>query len=295
MARLFALLASVLFLVTPLNTHAANLLPNPTGYVNDYAGVLTTTEKQDLEKNLAAYKNASTNEIVVVLVKELQGLEVQEYAVRLFEQWRIGDQEKDNGLLLLVAVDERKLWIEIGYGLEGEITDGQSGTIYRNTLTPSFREGDYYGGIRSALAQIQQEISGEITLPDSSNAENENKNWGTIGFAGMVILFQLLAGVGRWLARSKSIWHGGIIGGIGGIIVGFIIPSLLGGLAMALVLGGIGIFLDWVLSRSYKPGKHSNHWFYSGGGWGGGSSSSGGGFGGFGGGSSGGGGAGGSW
>ena len=116
----------------------------PQGHVNDYANLLSSNERESLEAKLASFQNETSTELAVVIIDSLQEDTIDGFAVELFEDWGIGSQENDNGILLLIALEERKLRIEVGYGLEGASTDIQSGQIIRNTLTPAFKEESYY-------------------------------------------------------------------------------------------------------------------------------------------------------
>lgn len=273
--------------------------PPPTGFVNDFAAVLTSDQKQALEANLSSFEKQTGSEISVAIIKTLNGEDVNDYAVRLFEQWKIGKKGQDNGLLLLIAMDERKVKIEIGYGLEPKLTDSQAGEIIRNTITPEFKKGNYYQGINAGIVAIED----RITQEPSNQKANSNLLNSVIGLAiGLGIFGWLFLPViiysAAFLGRSKKIWPGGAAGAILGIILGAIISPLLAILILGLVLGLFGLFLDWVLSRNYERlkllGKQTGWRHTWGGFWAGGGSGSAG-FGGFGGGSSGGGGASGSW
>ncbi len=278
---------------------AANF-PNPTGFVNDYAKLFSTDFSQKLETDLSDFEKQTGNEIAVVTVENMGGSDIESYAVKLFEQWKIGKKGNDNGLLLLVAKEERELRIEVGYGLEPYITDGRAGEIIRNQITPEFKKGNYETGITAGVEQLKKYIADKDIAPKESNI--------SVGSAlkyskGITILFifliSLLSYIAGYLGRTKAIWPGGVLGMVLGGIVGIIIWSVAGMVIGAVFIGLIGLFFDWILSKNYQTRKSkglSTGWwtsgggFKSGGGWGGG-----GGFGGFGGGSSGGGGASGRW
>ena len=129
--------------------------PNPTGLVNDFANVLSPQARQGLEQTLRQIQQDTTAEVVVVTAPSLGGTTADDYAVRLFEQWKIGKKGKDNGVLLLVAPNEREVRIEVGYGLEPVITDARASQIIRNQVLPRFREGDYDGGVTAAVASLE--------------------------------------------------------------------------------------------------------------------------------------------
>jgi uncharacterized protein len=264
----------------------------PTGFVNDFAKVLTAEEKTSLENTLTNFHQQTSNEIAVVIIPTLGGDEtIETYAVKLFEEWGIGGKEKDTGLLLLVAMEERKMRIEVGYGLEPYITDAQASQIIRNVLTPRFKEGQYGLGITEAVDTMIKVLGGQA---DAVPVDEEESKF-DLGSIFFLLLFAPL-----WLAsilgRSKSWWLGGVLGGIGGVIIGAIYGFLFIGLVATPLLIIAGLLFDLLVSRGYNSrvskGLRPPWWAGGGRGFGGGS---GGGFGGFGGGSSGGGGASGGW
>jgi uncharacterized protein len=268
--------------------------PEPVGYVNDFGEMLSSDFRQSLEEDLTKFEEETQAEIAVVTVNSLEGTYIEDYAVRLFEQWGIGKKEEDNGLLILIAKEEREFRIEVGYGLEPIITDGRAGRILREQMTPSFKEGDYEQGVKLAIEKIQEYIrSGEPPLPEATE-ELSKKGPPFIFF--LIVVFAMFVYTSAFLARSKSFWAGGILGGILGTILGVIIGGLAATFFSALAFALIGLILDFILSRNYKAlkkRKKSTGFFSSWGGFSGGGG--GGGFGGFGGGSSGGGGASGGW
>jgi len=139
--------------------------PNLAGRVTDLAKLLNDEQKATLDKQLAAHEAATSNQIVVVTVKSLEGMDIADYALKLGRKWGIGTEEKNNGVLLVVAPNERKVRIEVGYGLEGALPDSLAGTIVRGNILPSFRESDYPRGITNGVNAIEQAISGEYTPP----------------------------------------------------------------------------------------------------------------------------------
>lgn len=263
----------------------------PSGFVNDYSGLLETEEKARLEIKLADFQASTSNELAVVIIDTLDGDSIENYAEELFREWGIGQKGRDNGALLLVAKDDRQMRIEVGYGLEPVLTDAQSSQIINNILRPAFSSGDFAGGIETAADDIIGIINGQPL--EISTKSNGNSNASLIQAAIMFSFFfaQLIA---AFLAKSKSWWVGGIIGGFFALAVGFFF-SYLWAVASALILVPFGLLIDYALSHAYQKNKttKSGPWWL--GGPGGSSGGSFGGFGGFGGGSSGGGGASGRW
>ena len=135
--------------------------PAPTYRVNDFAGVLKQQEKDDLESLLRRHQKETSNQIVVAIFPSLEQESLEDYVNRLFEKWAIGTNMNDNGVMLAIFLKERKVRIEVGYGLEGTLTDALSSRIIRNELAPDFRTGNYAAGINKAVLAIQKAIAGE--------------------------------------------------------------------------------------------------------------------------------------
>ena len=230
---------------------------NPPVLVTDLAGVLSPEQKQALENKLVAIDDASSNQIAVVILPTLDGNPIEEYATKLFRTWGIGNKKSRNGVLLLIAIQDKKIRIEVGYGLEGAIPDITANSIIDNDIKPAFRQQAYYEGIDKATDDIAKAAVGEYKEARPKKTRSKSKGSGGLFLIILIIILAVLrngrGGGGSNIGRS----------GFSDVATGMLLGSLLGG-------GGRG-----------------------GGGWGDGGG--GGGFGGFGGGSSGGGGAGGSW
>lgn len=263
----------------------------PAGFVNDFADMLSQAEEQELEASLSAFEQESGNEIAVVTIANLGEDTIENYAVLLFEEWGMGKKKNDNGVLLLIARDDRQMRIEVGYGLEGALTDAQSYWIINNELKPAFQAGNFYKGIEAAVSQIMKATRGEY-VPEEDAFGGGSFSGNAITFI-FIFLFFFLNGLAGVLGRSKSWWLGGVLGAVVGVIVGVIVASLLFGTALAVIFGILGLIFDYFVSKNWPRGGGGFHGggFWRGRGSGGGS----GGFGGFGGGSSGGGGASGRW
>jgi uncharacterized protein len=276
--------------------------------VSDFAGVLNSEQKASLENKLSLFNASTTNEIAIVTVKSLDGDYIEHYAVELFKAWGIGTKKHDNGVLLLIAVDDHKMRIEVGYGLEGALTDVTSAQIIRNDLTPAFKQNDFYGGINLATDDIIKATQGEY-VADTSSATTHSSSTSGDSALSYFVFFLVIAGnalsfVASLFARSKSWWAGGLVGGVVGLMLtlgGFFGITLVGGTILTVILAVLGFIFDYVVSNTYTNAVQSGSsipWWIGGRGFGGGggySSSSGSSFGGFSGGSSGGGGASGSW
>ncbi|MFA6449374.1 MAG: TPM domain-containing protein [bacterium] len=161
LAFIFIAALALLFSGAP-TLNAAQNFPNPTGYVNDYANVMDANTKAQLEQLLVAVKDKTTAEIAVAVVPTFAPYaSIDEYAVKLFEAWGIGGKEKDNGVLIVVAIDDRKMRIEVGYGLEGAIPDAAAGAIVSDVMAPRFKTGDFSGGLQAGAEAVV-----ERTLPE---------------------------------------------------------------------------------------------------------------------------------
>ncbi len=163
-----SLRSGLLFLLLLLGVpgYAEITVPKLTGRVNDYADILSRTAEDQLERELKAHEDSTTNQIVVLTVPALEGEVLEEVANQVFNAWGLGQRGKDNGVLLLVSVDDRKLRIEVGNGLEGVLTDAHCGRIIRNEITPSFKAGEYEAGIAAGVAAIRGAIYGTYSAQD---------------------------------------------------------------------------------------------------------------------------------
>lgn len=284
----------VLLVILPSILLAHDEYPTPNGFVNDFAQILTSEQKNALEQKLSQFEKDSSHEISIVTIKSLEGDTIEEYATAIFKQWGIGKTDKDNGVLLLVAIDDHKMRIEVGYGLEGSLTDLLSSRIIRETLTPAFKNNDFYEGIDKALNQIEKITYGEVPKELHQTESPINNFKPEYLFFGFIIL----SWISSILARSRSWWAGGVVGFVAGIILSIFFGFMLVGLIAILILTPLGLLFDFLVSRAYTDSKSSGTktpWWAGGGGFGGGSSGGGSSFGGFSGGSSGGGGSSGSW
>lgn len=264
---------------------------SPVGFVNDFAQVLSPATKTGLEQELSSFATSTSNEIAIVIIRTVGDDEtIESYAVKLFEEWKIGKQDIDNGILFLVAVEDRVARIEVGYGLEGALPDAVAARILRNEVLPRFKQNDFEGGIRAGVSSIEDAVRGEYAgTPDEANGA------GTLFGSALFFLYILGVFFVRIFSTTKSWWLGGVIGAGAGAVLGVVLSWTLIGTALSVaLLGSVGLLIDYLLSRRgpFGPfqGPSSGPWTF-----GGKPSSPGTSFGGFGGGSSGGGGASGRW
>jgi uncharacterized protein len=134
--------------------------PPPDRRINDYAGALSAAERARLEDTLRARERERSNQIVVAVFRSLQGESLEDYSIRLAQAWRVGQKGLDNGVIFLVFVEDRKMRLEVGYGLESKLTDALSSQILRQAVAPRFREGKIADGITAGLDAIEQAIGG---------------------------------------------------------------------------------------------------------------------------------------
>ena len=188
--------------------------------VNDYAGVLSAQEKQMLESKLVQFNNSSGTQIAVVLDKSLEGEDVFDYSPRLAEAWGIGQKGKNNGLLIYASIPDRKMWIQVGYGLEPVVTDAVSSQIYRDVLAPAFKQGQYFQGLDKATTDLMGLASTEFT-PDQyvKTAPQPKVHVHFSPFLIFIVIFIIIAvlgggrgGRGGWL---PLLFLGGMMGGGG--------------------------------------------------------------------------------
>jgi uncharacterized protein len=162
-----ALLVLAAFIL-PLSTHAAELtFPALTGRVVDGANLLSTGLEAELTSMLEKHERDTSNQVVVVTLPSLQGTTIEDFGYRLGRHWGIGQEGRDNGVLLIVAPNEHKVRIEVGYGLEGTLTDALGRTIIETDIVPRFRSDDYPGGIRAGAHAILAVIEGTYEAPES--------------------------------------------------------------------------------------------------------------------------------
>jgi uncharacterized protein len=138
-------------------------------HVHDEANILSQSTIDKLENLLIAYEDSTTNQIAILIIPSLDGDVLEEYSLRVAEKWKLGDETKDNGALLLIAVNDHKMRIETGYGLEGALTDAVCSRIIRNEIAPKFRQNDFDGGVAAGINAIISAIGGEYTADDQGS------------------------------------------------------------------------------------------------------------------------------
>lgn len=259
-------------------------VPRLQGRVNDYAELLSPATEASLESVLKSLESSDSTQIVVLTIGSLQGDSLEEFSLRVVEDWKIGQQGLDNGVLLLVARDDRKIRIEVGYGLEGKLTDMTAGRIIRNVMGPRFKQGDFNQGIIDGIGAIVMTVRGEFTAAAETKPNGSGREDPGGLLTSMIFIFFIF---GSLLRKSKvaAAAVGGIatpllaflLFGITGLALLALIPiGMFGGL-MAAALAGTG---GGAVSRGGQAGGYGGGFGRSSGGFGGGFGGGGGGFGG---------------
>lgn len=251
-------------------------VPALKGRVNDYAGLLTSATARNLEAKLASIEQSDSTQMAVLTINSLEGEAIEQFSIRVAEEWKIGQKDTDNGALLVVSRQDRKIRIEVGYGLEGRLTDLVSGQIIRNVIVPEFKRGQFDQGIASGVDAMIAVVKGEYTAAQSKQRRSGSRSQGPL-FAIIAFIF-LVSQLGR---ANKGL--GAAAGGVMMPIFGGMFFH--GGLILLLALIPIGIvagLLLSVLGSTFGTYSATSGGYHHGGLWGGGGGfSSGGGFGGF--------------
>lgn len=148
-------------------------IPKLNSYINDNTNTLNTSQKNELESLLENFDNKTSNQIAVLIINSLENEALEDYSIRVAEENKIGQEEKDNGLLLLIVKEDKVMRIEVGYGLEGYVTDAKSSYIIRNIIAPEFQEENYYQGIKNGLGEIIQLSEDANYLNDKVSEEEQ--------------------------------------------------------------------------------------------------------------------------
>ena len=238
-------------------TASAQDLPAPVGKVNDFAQVLEGSQRDTLETQLAELERATSAEVAVVTVRTLGGRSVEDYATALFNAWGIGKKDRDNGVLILVAMEDRAMRIEVGYGLEGVLPDGLAGSIIRQSFLPRFRDDDYRAGILEGTARVVEIVRRNEPLTADERAaldraaSDEGKTWGLTAFAGIFVglgAFSLGTAAG---ARVVVQLLFGVCFTVGALYLSRFIAPQAGVVALTLFAIGL-IVIGFVLGRRPK-------------------------------------------
>ncbi len=290
----FRFIAVLLALFSWAGAASALEVPAYRGYVNDYAGMLSAETVAQLERGLADFDRTDSTQVAILTIPSLEGGALEDFSIKVVEKWGVGSKGKDNGVLLLVARDDRKVRIEVGRGLEGVLTDLISGRIVAQVITPAFKAGQIDQGVMAGTAAIIQATRGEFKA-EARRAGGRGEPSPLFKFAILAIIATAFIGM---MSRKLGAAAGASIFPLA-FLFGLTPAWSLLLLLLLVPVGALGGWLLWPLLSSLASGGDGHHHGggfgggFGGGGFGGGGG--GGGFGGFGGGGFGGGGASGSW
>ncbi|MFM7217176.1 MAG: TPM domain-containing protein, partial [Bacteroidota bacterium] len=176
----------------PLLVAAEDFPPRSTTLVTDFAGVLAAEQRQALEAKLVSFDDSTSTQVSIVLMTSIGSYEIADYAVQLYNKWGIGRKGKDNGVLILVAVKDKKVFINTGYGIEGALPDALCKRIVERDIVPHFKAGDYYGGLDAATTSIIGLVKGEFSA-DGYRTKNSKKGSPLFFVLIALIIFVLVA------------------------------------------------------------------------------------------------------
>lgn len=237
-------------------------VPQLTGHVNDYAGMLSPQVRQELEARLSAFERSDSTQIVVLTIPTLAGETLEDFSIKVAEAWRIGQKGVDNGAILLIAKQERKIRIEVGRGLEGKLTDLVSGRIIRGDMAPRFKTGDIGGGIAAGVTSIMAVVKGEYKAQPRDLSQKRKSTPPVF----TLLIFCIVASV---FLGSISRPLGGLAGAIGLPLIAYLTFP---GLALMLIAGlaVAGFASGMLLSLFFGGGGRGGGGFFGGGFFGGG-------------------------
>ncbi len=204
-----SILACLIFVLLSSLAFALEVPDAPAGRVTDLTGTLSRNEIGALDQKLAAFEQETTNQIAVLIIPSLEGDSLEDYSIRLAEKWKIGQKGKNNGVILLIVKNERKLRIEVGYGLEGALPDAVSGSIIRSEIAPRFRSSQFYQGVDAGVTAIMAATKGEYKALQKRQRGNKIPTW--LVFLLFLLFFggfSLLSSFGR-----RRHYHSGGAGG----------------------------------------------------------------------------------
>lgn len=282
--RAFACILLLFGLMIPALAADAGLAPVPpaTGFVVDLTGTLSSAERSELDVLLADFEQHKGSQVAVLIVPSTAPEAIEQYSIRVAEAWKLGRKKVDDGAILLVAKNDRALRIEVGYGLEGALTDLISKRIIEEIITPAFRRGDFSGGVKAGAQAMLKVIDGE-PLPVVAQRKGRPGGNRGFGFEGIIGLGVLAFGMSRVLGSQLGRARGGMVSGLGTGGMGWLLSGSLfvggiaavAGLLFALIgAGGGGAGLSSGRGGIGGPRRGRDDWT---GGWGGGGSGWGGG------------------
>jgi uncharacterized protein len=205
-----AVTAALLLAITV--SYAALHFPALSGRVVDDAGILSSSTRETLTNLLAEHEQQTHNQVVVVTLRSLEGTTIEQYGYQLGRAWGIGVKGKNNGALLIVSPSTHDVRIEVGYGLEGTLTDAQSKLIIENVMLPSFRKGDYDGGVLNGTITMLQALGGHPSLEVTQAPSTDDRSSSDGGFHIPIFVIVIVL----WLIFGRFFWPLFFLGGLGG-------------------------------------------------------------------------------
>ena len=196
---MFSHLRILLLVLLPWTVAGQDFPTRPSTLVSDFAQVLSTQEQQQLEQKLVAFDDSTSTQIAVVILRTIGNYDISDYAVQLFNQWKIGQEKKNNGILLLIALDDHKVFINTGYGVEGALPDFTCHEIIQQDIVPNFKAGQFYLGIDAATNSIMAAVNGDFK---STGTTKRPKGSGV--FPIFIVLLILLLVIGSKARRASQ-------------------------------------------------------------------------------------------
>lgn len=245
MRKIVALILSFVFIsLFVIPVHAIEF-PKYVGYVNDFENILNNDK--ELEDKLVQLEKDTSVEIAIVTVPDFAGTTIEDYGVKLFENWKIGKKDKDNGLLILVSSKEKQSRFEVGYGLEGTLPDSLTGRIQDIYMIPNFQTGDYSKGIADGLDATIGIIKNDPTVITSLSASTTSQSSISINERVVFAMFFIF----YILSFSKSWWMGGIVGFLLGLYISIGTSSVLDIFYLPSLFAIFGLILDFLVSKTF--------------------------------------------
>src|SRR6266581_2641220 len=197
------LLAALAFALLATSSHAAEVIPpKPDRYFNDYASVVSKEAAQRFNEQLAQFERETSDQVVVAVFPKMQSdADIADYTQRVAQAWGVGQKERRNGVVLFVFVQDRKMFIQVGYGLEGALPDATAFDITEHRIKPHFRSGDYEGGLAEGIDSILKAIRGEYKGTGKTTFEVRGKRTGN-GFIPFIIFAIVLIAISRMMRRA---------------------------------------------------------------------------------------------
>ena len=237
--------------------------------VTDLAGVLTAEQISALDSKLRDFEQTDSTQVAVLIIPSLEGEALEDYSMRVAEAWKLGQKAHDNGALLFISMKDRAIRIEVGYGLESNLTDARTSQIIRNDMFPQFKAGNFYGGLDAGVTGIIKSIRGMYQAAPQPERRAARRSGGIFNLL-IVMLFPLL-----WILSVTGKWGGAVLGAGAGALLPYTLFSqslpllLIGGVAGAVLGTFIGAMVRAGAKSGHGPGGFGGP-FFGGGGFGGG-------------------------